>query len=113
MLHDLHGLWSPSVDMYETAEAWIVFVELAGLTAQDIELSIGSNSLLIRGNKPAPISGCIAASLEIWTGRFERELTTPDRIDRDSVTASMSNGLLKVILPKLKPDRVVVPIDPT
>ena len=112
MLPGTPGLWSPAVDMYETTDSWIVFMELPGLVSDEIELTIGDYSIVIKGFKPPPLTGCVAAHLEIWTGHFVRELKTPDRIERKSVTASMKNGLLRVVLPKLTPERVVVPIDP-
>ena len=112
MLPGVPGIWSPAVDIYETREAWIVFVELPGLTSDEVELTIGDSSVVIRGAKVSPLTGCAAASLEISTGHFVREIVTPGRVDRESVTASMKNGLLRVVLPRLTPDRVVVPIDP-
>jgi HSP20 family protein len=97
--------------MYETRESWVIFMELPGLSSDDLELTISDNSILIRGTKLPPLTGCVAASLEISTGHFVREVVTPGRIDRDSVTASMKNGLLRVELPRQMPERVVVPID--
>ena len=112
MLPGVPGLWSPAVDMYETAEEWIVFMELPGLSSDDVELSISDMSVVIRGTKQPPLTGCSASSLEIWTGHFVRELEPPGRIDRDSVTASMKNGLLRIVLPRLRPEKIVVEIDP-
>ena len=112
MLPGVPGIWSPAVDIYETGESWIVFMELPGLTSDDVELTIGDSSLVVRGTKLPPLTGCAAASLEISTGHFAREIVTPGRIDRESVTASMKNGLLRVVLPRLTQKRVSVPIDP-
>ncbi len=86
-------------------------MELPGLSSDEVELTIGDNSLVVRGAKLPPLTGCVATSLEISTGHFVREIVTPGRIDRDSVTASMKNGLLRVVLPRITPERVVVPID--
>ena len=112
MLPEIHGLWSPAVDMYETSDSVMVFIELPGLSADDVQLSVGVGSLSISGFKPSPVSGCTVESIEIHTGNFARELKIPGRIDRTSITASMKNGLLRVVLPKLKQEKVVVPIDP-
>jgi HSP20 family protein len=111
VLPGVPGIWSPAVDIYETGDSWIVFMELPGLTSDDIELTIGDSSVVVRGAKLPPLTGCAAASLEISTGHFVREILTPGRIDGESVTASMKNGLLRILLPRLAPGKVVIRID--
>ena len=43
------GLWLPAADVYQTPEGWLVKVELAGVSAEDIEIEIQGNVLYIAG----------------------------------------------------------------
>ena len=43
------GLWFPAADVYSTPEGWLVKVELAGVSAEDIEIDIQGNVLYIAG----------------------------------------------------------------
>ncbi len=44
-------LWYPAADVYQTPEGWIVKVELAGVSAEDIEIEIQGNILYIAGTR--------------------------------------------------------------
>ena len=42
-------LWYPAADVYQTPDGWLVKVELAGVSAEDIEIDIQGNVLYIAG----------------------------------------------------------------
>ena len=41
-------LWYPAADVYQTPDGWVVKVELAGVSAEDIEIDIQGNVLVHR-----------------------------------------------------------------
>ncbi len=103
-------VWSPRADVYETSEAVVVKVCVAGLEPGQMELAIsGDNKYLtltgVRAeqdeDKPKRIK---YHQLEVYYGTFERIIALPTdvRLDRDSLGASYQDGFLKVTLPKLK-----------
>jgi HSP20 family protein len=103
--------WTPAVDIYESDDRWIVFIELPGLTSKDIDLTVNSESIIIKGIKKPPVREYLAQKLEIYTGWFQREIAVPGRIKTGQVTASMENGILKVVLPSEAEKSVRIPIE--
>ncbi|MFQ3549460.1 MAG: Hsp20/alpha crystallin family protein [Armatimonadota bacterium] len=103
-------VWSPRIDIYETEDEIIVKVCAAGLEPGQMELTIsGDNRLLtlrgMRTERDEDKSKRIRYhQLEVYYGPFERIVTLPHDVplDRDKLTASYSDGFLKVILPKVK-----------
>ena len=44
-------LWYPAADVYQTPEGWLVKVELAGVSAEDIEIEVEGRTLYIAGTR--------------------------------------------------------------
>ena len=42
-------LWYPAADVYKTADGWVVKVELAGVSVEDIKIDVQGNILYIAG----------------------------------------------------------------
>lgn len=104
-------LWTPRVDVYETADDVVVKVCAAGLAPDQMELSISSDNkfLTLRGmriEQDDDKSDRIRYyQLEVYYGPFERIVALPAEVsvDRDKLTAAYKDGFLKVVLPKRKP----------
>lgn len=101
-------LWTPRVDVYETAENVVVKVCAAGLAPDQMELTISPDSrfLTLRGmrvEQDEDKSDRIRYyQLEVYYGPFERIVALPAEVsvDRDRLTAAYKDGFLKVVLPK-------------
>lgn len=101
-------LWTPRVDVYETAENVIVKVCAAGLAPDQMELTISLDNkfLTLRGmrvEQDDDKSDRIRYyQLEVYYGPFERIVALPVEVgvDRDKLTAAYKDGFLKVVLPK-------------
>lgn len=100
--------WKPFMDIYESETEIIVLAEIAGIDKDDLELEISNKAIRISGErKGALIEGGPTYRLaEIQYGSFERVLYLPAPIDVDKVSASYSNGLLKILMAKLALDKV-------
>jgi HSP20 family protein len=107
----------PSVDMYETATALIVKMELPGVQPErlSIELSADDHLLTVAGDRreaPEEYEGRIRCyHLEIYFGSFERKIALPPnlRYDRERITAKYRDGFLVISLPK-RPDKRMIEI---
>lgn len=102
--------WTPAVDIYESDDSWLVFIELPGLTSADIDLTVTAESIIVRGVKKPPIRDFLAQKLEIYTGWFQREIAVPGRIKVAGVTATMDRGVLKIVLPAESEKSVKIPV---
>lgn len=98
--------WVPQMDIYETPEEIIILAELAGVEKDDLEVEINSKAVKIHGNRPcfSRIQKSTYRLAEIQYGRFERVLFLPAPIDTEAVSASFSNGLLRIHLVKISGD---------
>lgn len=102
--------WRPSVDVYETATAIVVELELAGVRQEDLRVNVDGERLAIRGTRaPARDPGVERLhQVEIATGPFERLLRINIPFDREHVSARLVDGLLRVVLPKRGPTPIKV-----
>jgi HSP20 family protein len=106
-------VWAPAVDMYETADEFVVAAELPGLNQKDIHLSITGDMLTIRGerqwNPVAEERGY--RQVERWFGQFQRTLPLPIPVQTGKVKAAYRDGVLTVTLPKteeVKPKEIKI-----
>jgi len=92
--------WSPSVDIYETEEGITVLIELSGVEANDIKLTIDDRNILhIEGIRKHPLSASKQRNyhgMEINFGTFSRNLRLPVAVDTRKVKISNINGLYKL-----------------
>lgn len=97
-------LWYPSADVYQTADGWLVKVELAGVSMEDIEIEIEGNTLYLAGTRRDTFHGkCLAyQQMEITYSRFEKTLHFPDSIENAKIEPNFDNGLLIIHLLKRK-----------
>ena len=96
--------WSPAIDVYETADTYVVAAELPGLERDQIELAMADSRLTIRGQRVERAAENVHYhQVERGHGAFTRTFEFNDRIDADRVSADLSNGVLTVTLPKLPP----------
>eukprot|EP00898_Chlorokybus_atmophyticus_P001131 jgi/Chlat1/2018/Chrsp158S02307 len=96
------GAASVPVDIVETADAYKFVAEVAGLTRDDIKVTVAENVLTISGEKkPTPKEeGDSIRRAERRTGKFRREFALPKNADPNNVTAAVENGILTVTAAK-------------
>jgi len=105
-----HGaVWTPPTDLYETEDSLIVQVEIAGVRQSDFSVSLFDRRLVISGvrSDPGPLRRAYH-QLEIHFGEFRAEVELPVAVDETQVDAEYSHGMLRVVLPKLKAQRIDV-----
>jgi len=100
--------WKPLCDVYECPEHFTVVVELAWVDEDKVEVNLHGRVLSIRGHRRQfrPTDMNNTYMLEINYGDFERVLELPTDIDADATRAIYRRGLLEIILPKLKRDKL-------
>jgi HSP20 family protein len=101
------GFWSPPVDIYETDEAVILKAELAGLNKNDVTIEIKDSNLVLRGERKfeKDIKEENYHRIERSYGFFSRTFALPQIVDSSKVTATFKDGLLEIMIPKVKDAR--------
>jgi HSP20 family protein len=94
--------WSPSADLSETKDSFIVKAELPGLEAKDVNVSISGDVLTIKGEKKREGEEKDEHHhyVERYYGSFQRSLQLPSSVKTDKIEAAFDKGVLKVTLPK-------------
>lgn len=93
-------VWSPPTDEYETEEAYIVLVEIAGMRDDDFEVSLENNTLLISGSRPDFLERRAYQQMEIRFGKFATAVNLPGPVNIEQAHAEYQNGFLTIVLPK-------------
>lgn len=93
-------VWSPPTDVYETNEAFVVLVEIAGMRDDDFEVSLENNTLLISGSRPDFLERRAYQQMEIRFGKFTTAVNLPAPVNVEQAHAEYQDGFLTVILPK-------------
>ncbi len=102
-------VWHPPTDVYEMDDAYIVCVEIAGMTLDDLRVAIEADELTVCGHRRNAIMGYNAVHrLEMHYGEFETTVLVPGPVQENAIEADYRNGILQVTLPKASPCRIVV-----
>lgn len=99
------AVWRPPTDVYETEEQIMVVIEIAGVSEEDLSVTLYNDLLVVEGvrGQPSSLKESMSAchQLGIKYGEFRSEVQVPVTVDHDAVTAEYKNGLLSIILRKL------------
>jgi len=97
-----HGVF-PAVNLYETADTYILTAELPGVAPDDIQVSLEGSTVTLQGERKIAYDDQEETSLhrrERQAGSFRRAFELPAVIDAEKVEAVHRNGVLMLRLPK-------------
>ena len=98
---DIRG-WNPSLDLYETTEAFILEVDLPGVKPEDVKVEMENGELVLQGWRSLEKSHSDGRfhTMERSSGQFVRHIKLPESVENDAIKAEFKDGVLRVILPK-------------
>lgn len=105
--------WTPAVDIFDTDQAIVLRAELPGLDPDDIEIEIDDNTLSLKGERrfEETVQEGRYYRLERAYGHFQRNVTLPQGVKADEISATFDKGVLSVRVPKadeIRPRRIAV-----
>jgi HSP20 family protein len=100
--------WRPLTDVYETEDAIIIRVEVAGIRESDFTISLVERNLTIRGVRQDTAERRAYHQMEIAFGEFNTEVELPYTIISDKVEAVYRDGFLRITLPITQPKHIKV-----
>ena len=93
----------PYTDIYETATALVVVMEVPGVDKENIDIRLEKNELTVEGlidfdayRNYTPVY------TEYNIGHFSRSFTLSNVIDKNRIEAKVDNGVLTLTLPKIE-----------
>lgn len=101
-------LWRPPTDVFETDEAYVVMVEVAGMREAEFAVTLDRQVLAIRGVRADSPAANAYHHMEIAYGEFATEVRLAVAIDAADIQASYADGFLRVVLPKSPPKQISI-----
>ncbi len=100
--------WSPPADMYETQTKVILKVELPGIEIEDVEIDVKDTFLVVKGDKRQRVpNNEYYHRMECFYGTFQRIFSLPVVIDRTRIQATLSEGVLTIVVPKIEKEKLI------
>jgi len=92
---------SPAVDVVEKKDAYLLTVDLPGVAEGDIEVTVERNVLTLSARRSAATRPDHRRVLsEIARGDYRRTFKLPEQVDRETIAATLQNGVLTLTVPK-------------
>lgn len=94
--------FAPTIDVKEADKEIVITAELPGMDENDIDVSLTTDALVIKGEKKEEKEETDEGSWysERRYGSFQRVIPLPEAIDRDKTEASFKKGVLSIRIPK-------------
>lgn len=94
-------VFTPRTDIFETNEDIVVLADMPGVHEQNVDITLEQNKLTLNGFVEASShDGHSLTYGEYGIGDYHRQFTLPNAVDREAISATMKNGVLKLVLPK-------------
>jgi HSP20 family protein len=96
--------WAPALDISERKDAYLVTVELPGVEADDLEITMEDGLLTIQGERHVAHDSSEQQfhRVERRYGAFRRSITLPAQVRAEQIEASVDNGVLQILVPKME-----------
>ncbi len=105
--------WAPALDISERKDAYLVAVDLPGVAAGDLQITMEDSLLTIQGERHVAHDSSEQQfhRVERRYGAFRRAITLPAHVVADAIQATVDAGVLQIVVPKMeeaKPKRIQV-----
>ena len=93
-------LWNPAADVYRTGDGWVIKLDLAGVSLDELEVEVHDSTLRVRGCRRDTFyqEGFTYHQMEITYSRFEKSIQFPCSIHGASMGRDYRDGLLIIRL---------------
>jgi HSP20 family protein len=102
----------PITDIYETEEGLTLFMEMPGVDRANVEVDVKDGVLTVQGRVDfSKYDELNPVYTEYNIGNYRRAFSISNKIDQERITAEMTDGVLKLTLPKAKeatPRRIAI-----
>jgi HSP20 family molecular chaperone IbpA len=105
-------VFTPAVDIFESEGAITLLADMPGVSSEGVSIDLHNDELKVTGEvETLGFENETYLLREYDTGRFHRHFSLSDRIDQSKISATMKDGVLRLVLPKVekaKPRRIEV-----
>lgn len=90
---------TPDVDIFENEQEILLYADMPGVCKEDITINIDNGKMALTGIRHMDTEGAKTWQ-EFGAAEFRRNFSVPQSIDTNNVSAELSDGVLKLHLPK-------------
>ncbi|MBL8849823.1 MAG: Hsp20/alpha crystallin family protein [Planctomycetaceae bacterium] len=97
----------PAMDVMERPDAIMIFVDVPGISSEQLDVTVSGNLLTVSGIHAAPIlaSDEVLVRQERPHGNFKRSIPLPATVDPESITAECTLGVLRIRVAKTEREK--------
>ena len=96
-------VFTPAVDIFETEKEITLLADMPGVKADDLTIDLRDNTLTLSADiAPVDNSEQEEILVEYETGRYYRQFTLGELINQENIDAKLSDGVLRLSLPKVE-----------
>lgn len=93
----------PATDIIEKEDGFYIYVDLPGVEKKDLVIDLNEDELKVSGRAEyATAEGLKLAHVEFGGGEYFRSFTISHIVDKESIKATLQNGVLELFLPRLE-----------
>ena len=94
-------IWRPLTDVVETAEGIMLMMEMPGVVADDVDITLERRVLTVRGRGSSPQPDRFRlVHLEFEPGDYDRSFVLSEDFDAARIEAVLKDGVLTLRLPR-------------
>ena len=96
-------VFTPFVDIFETEQQLTLLADMPGVKSENLNIDLRDNTLTLTGDvEPDEAAGEDRLLTEYETGKYYRQFNLSEMIDQNKIDAKLSNGVLRLTLPKVE-----------
>jgi|SRR6185503_20775452 HSP20 family molecular chaperone IbpA len=94
--------WAPAAEVYETPRDYIITIEVAGLSEEEVSCQVINNTLIVSGTRRFRRTSEEARyhASERAYGAFERLFPLPNHVQPEKLRTRFANGMMEITIPK-------------
>jgi HSP20 family protein len=94
--------WSPSADISETEQEYVIRAELPAVKKEDVQVTVGDGMIMLKGERKQQKVDKTEKyhRVESFYGSFERSFSLPENVNADAIRCESKDGILTVHIPK-------------
>lgn len=94
--------WAPAVDIREEDDRFLLHADLPGVKREDVEITLEDGVLTVTGKRESESEEQREGfhRRERVHGTFMRQFTLPDTVNTDNISATVTDGVLEIGIPK-------------
>lgn len=102
---------APRADIFESEASVTLVADLPGVAPEDLSVTLENSELRLFGRVQTPeLEGFALRYAEFEPADFERTFVLSERVDPDAISATLRNGQLVLVVPKLQPSQKRIPV---